>query len=40
MVLQAPGNDTLRLLYRRAMPRVQERTGWYLLPPPGIALVA
>lgn len=40
MVLQAPGNDTLRLLHRRAVLRVQERKGWHLLPPSGLALVA
>jgi hypothetical protein len=40
MVLQEPGNDKLCLLDPRAMPRVQERTRWYLLPPAGIALVA
>jgi hypothetical protein len=40
MVLQAQGNDALCLLHRGAMPRVQERTRWQLLPPPGVALVA
>ena len=28
MVLQAPGNDALRLLHRGAMPRVQEWKRW------------
>ena len=40
MVLQAPGNDALCLLHRGAMPRLQERTRWHMLPPPGVALVA
>jgi hypothetical protein len=40
MVLQAPGNDALCLLYRGTMPRVQERKRGYLLPSAGVALIA
>ena len=40
MVLEAPGNDPLCLHDRAAMPRVQKRTRWHLLPPAGVALVA